>query len=161
MHVKPFIVAVYCGKKKTDVDPFLKDLCEEINRILSNGITIDNKKFPVSIRAVIADAPAKAMIKQISGHGGYYACDRCFVKGIYDGSKRSISYSELCCEKGTNFNFRNKQPEHHIGESPFLSTNIDMVEKCPVDYMHAILLGIMRKLFKTWMNVVLYWCYII
>ena len=82
VHVKPFIVAVYCGKKKPDVDPFLKDFCEEINRILSNGITIDNKKFPVCIRAVIADAPAKAMIKQIRGHGGYYACDRCFVKWI-------------------------------------------------------------------------------
>ena len=31
-----------------------------------------------------------------------------------------------------------------------------MVENFPVDYMHAILLRIMRKLLKTWMNVVPY-----
>ena len=52
--------------------------------------TIDfNRKFwtqlYVKISCFICNAPAKAFIKQIKGHSGYYGCGNCVQKGIWIG----------------------------------------------------------------------------
>jgi len=58
-----------------------------------------------------------------------------------------------------NFALRNdasfrarSHPEHHVGgDSPFLALdNLDMVFGFPLDYLHLVLLGVMRKLLKIW-----------
>lgn len=48
--------------------------------------------------------------------------------------------------------FRNQDdPEHHSGDSPFLAIDaLDMVFDFPLDYLHLVLLGVMRKLLKIW-----------
>jgi len=40
-----------------------------------------NRQFYVSIKAFICDRPARAFLKCIIGHGGYFACERCPVQG--------------------------------------------------------------------------------
>jgi hypothetical protein len=151
----PFVVGIYCGKKKPEIHSYLKDFCLELKQLLNNGIFIKNKCYSVKVRAIIADAPAKALIKQIKSHGGYFACDRCVVKGHYDINVKSVSYNETNTDKRTDASFRNKlQPEHHIGDSPFIDTNIDMINTFAIDYMHIILLGIMKKLLKSWLQIV-------
>lgn len=151
----PFIVGIYCGKKKPEIDSYLKDFCCELKELLNNGLLINNKLYPLQIRAIIADAPAKAFIKQIKSHGAYFACDRCVVKGHYDKNVKSMSYIETNADKRTDSSFRSKlQPEHHIGDSPFIGTNINMIDAFAIDYMHVVLLGIMKKLLKSWVQLV-------
>lgn len=42
----------------------------------------------------------------------------------------------------------NKQ--HHKGTSPLVGLNIGMVTCFPIDYMHSVCLGVMRKLLFKW-----------
>ncbi|KAF2351433.1 hypothetical protein FHG87_017811, partial [Trinorchestia longiramus] len=52
----------------------------------------------------------------------------------------------------TNQEFTNKdQSEHHIGNSPLQQLiGIKMVDQFPLDYMHLILLEIVKKLLHCW-----------
>lgn len=152
----PFIVAIYSGKKKPEIHGYLNKFCTELKELLDNGIRINNRNYSLEIRSVIADAPAKAFIKQIKSHGGYFACDRCMVQGTYDKNVRAVSYIGDNVEKRTDNSFRAKvQLEHHVGISPFLVINsIDMVKVFVIDYMHVVLLGIMKKLLKCWVQFV-------
>ena len=43
-----------------------------------------------------------------------------------------------------------KQSQHHIGKSPLLELNIDMIDTFAHDYMHLVLSGVVKKLVKTW-----------
>lgn len=43
--------------------------------------------FEVELIALICDAPQRAECKGIVGHSGYYACERCTVKGEVDRTK--------------------------------------------------------------------------
>lgn len=39
-----------------------------------------------------------------------------------------------------------------MGNSPLLALNIDMVNTFPIDYMHNVCLGVMRKLLNCWVG---------
>ena len=122
---------------------------------MENGIIINNKHVCVEVRAIIADAPAKAFLKQIKSHSGYFSCDRCVVKGEHN--QKSVSFGNLKCDKRTDTSFREKsQPEHHVGTSPFVSLNINIINVFVYDYMHLILLGIVRKLVNLYLREIPY-----
>ena len=90
-------------------------------------------------------------MKQVKQHGGYYACTHCAVKG--NRELKSMSYDEVNSNLRTDESFRNtEQPQHHTGKSPLEQLDIDMVMSCPFDYMHLVLLGVMRKLLNIWLN---------
>ena len=151
----PFVVALFCGQKKPDVTSYFDKFCTELQTLMNDGVIINSKRFAVSVRAFIADAPAKAYIKQIKQHGGYHACDRCVTKGNFNTHNKSVSYGEIKAEARTDKNFRdNEYPEHHVGKSPLEALNIDMIKCFPFDYMHLVLLGIMRKLLYFWVNTI-------
>lgn len=40
-------------------------------------------KFAVKIHQMILDAPARAFLKCIMGHSGYFSCERCEEEGEY------------------------------------------------------------------------------
>lgn len=151
----PFIVAIYYGSRKPEISHFLSDFCNELKKIMDEGIQVNEMKLKVELRCIIADAPAKSYLKQIKSHGGYYACDRCQVKGIY--KFHSMSYENTEADKRDDLSFRNKtQPEHHIGTSPLTCLNIDIVNVFVIDYMHSILLGIVRRIVNCFINKVPY-----
>ncbi|PAA88529.1 hypothetical protein BOX15_Mlig006167g1, partial [Macrostomum lignano] len=138
----PFVIALFFGVNKPEVCGFLKDLVAELQDL----------KDQVVLEKVIADRPARALIKCIKGHSGYSSCDKCTIHGEYH---QQVVFDELNCPSRTDASFREKHdPNHHIGDhpSPFEELPIDMVHAFPYDYMHLVLLGVMRRLFLYWIQ---------
>lgn len=80
----PFIVAVYCGQSKPpNVHEYLQDFIQEYKNLCDVGLAIDTKLYSVTILGFICDASARAFVKVIKGHNGFYGCERCTQKGTH------------------------------------------------------------------------------
>ena len=148
---KPFIISIYSGfGKPQSFENYLSDFIEEINNLLKNGIEIKGYRFQIKVKCFICDRPARAFIKCIKGHNGYFACERCKVEG--ESYKNRIIYNSIG-DKRTNQSFRQqKDPQHHevlgaITASPLLCIDppIDLVYQFILDIMHLIFLGVKKK----------------
>jgi len=116
--MKPFIVGAYFGSKKpSNVQEYLYPFIEELNQLLEHGLAIDDKIININMKGIIADAPARAFIKQIKGHTGYFACEKCIEEGIYLSG--SISFPNGIAQLRTDESFvSSSNEEHHVGVSP-------------------------------------------
>ena len=78
-----FLVTLHCGVgKPPSVRSFLQPLLNELKELLQDGLHHFGQRFDIRIAAFCCDAPARAFIKQIIGHMGYCACERCETHGI-------------------------------------------------------------------------------
>lgn len=142
--MEPVVIACFFGKGKPDIEPFLKDFVQEANQL--SYISLAGKRVPFLLENFIADLPAKAFIKQSKGHTGFSSCHFCIIKG--ETGNGSVRFLEEGCALRNNATFHNELDQaHHIGKSPLLSLNIDMVRDFPVDYMHCSCLGVVKRIF--------------
>jgi hypothetical protein len=75
---KPFPITVFKGESKpNDLEAFLGPFITEMKDLLLGGVNIDGKHYCIDLKAVICDAPARALMKGIVSHNGYYARERC------------------------------------------------------------------------------------
>ncbi|KYN04656.1 hypothetical protein ALC62_04487 [Cyphomyrmex costatus] len=146
----PFLIGAYHGyKKPRNANEFLQKFYDEYVILHNEGFLFKNKRYYVTIRAIICDTPAKSFITGIKGHNAYFGCGKCFCEGIYYNHK--IVFLEEDVTLRTDHNFRNRQnPEHHINTSLLESLPIDMVKHFPLDYMHLVCLGVMKKMLLLW-----------
>lgn len=81
----PFIIGLFSGNEKPkSVGEYMEDFVAEMEQIqASNGLYCDGKMIRISVSAFICDAPARAFVKQVKGHSGYCACEKCTTHGIY------------------------------------------------------------------------------
>lgn len=154
----PFMAATFCGKSKPNsVDEYLKDFITEIKELLRNGIDIEKDHFAVEIFGFVFDTPARSFLKCTKGHGGFYACERCEVKGVSImnrmGHKKRI-YANINSKLRTNRSFREQhQKEHHKDRSPLLDIpGFDPVRDFFLDSMHLLYIGIMKLLLEEWLS---------
>jgi hypothetical protein len=147
----PFVVGMFCGKSKpTNVEEFLAPFVREMQDLLANGIELADTQFAISIHSFIADAPARAMLRNVKGHNSYYGCDKCEVEGEWHGK---MTYQELNARRRTDSSFiEGVNEEHHIGPSPLRLLPIGLVSSIPLDYMHLCCLGVMRRLILCWLR---------
>lgn len=152
VYTEPFIVKIFHGcRKPDDVNIFLEDFVNELKEISENGIVYLDKKINVIINAFICDAPAKAYILGVKNHTGYYGCNKCVQEG--DFIENRVVFPELDSAIRTDLSFRNReQPEYHHISSILENLNIDMVTQFPLDYMHLVCLGVMKKLITFWIR---------
>ena len=149
--VQVFPVVLTCGNSKPKDLEFLDELIDDLNELLRNGLKVDERTFCVSLRCIVCDAPARALVKGTKLCSGYFGCDKCMQKGVWLGR---VTYP---LTKGiqlrSDMSFRRQSNEgHHNRLSPFCNLPIDMVKKFPIDYMHQLCLGVMRKLMLLWIR---------
>lgn len=152
-----FPVAVYCSKDKPKpIEDYLSDFVAEMKQLHENGLVVNNAlssgstKYIVKLGAVICDAPARAFIKCIKGHNGYHCCERCVQRGEWCSK---IILPDLFAPLRTDDAFSNRDDEaHHTGSSPFLQLPCGLITCFPLDYMHLICLGVVRRIIHLWIH---------
>lgn len=57
-----FPVVLTCGKSKPDDLEFLDELVNDLDNVLKNGIEDENRVISVSLKCIVCDAPARALV---------------------------------------------------------------------------------------------------
>lgn len=154
LNLRPFVAGMYYGHKKPD-DPneYLKYFVNDLIQLLQDGIIVNDKSYSVEINNFVCDAPARAFIKGVKGHNAYYGCERCHTEGEYSHKTHTVYFPDFNCVKRTNESFRNRlQEEHHTTRTVLENLPINMVNDFPLDYLHQILLGVMKKILLFWLR---------
>lgn len=151
MNVLPlevFVIALYGGYSKPSDLKFLDEVVEELNRLIKTGINVGGVHLNCVLKMCVCDAPARSMVKCTKLYSGYYGCDKCEQRGSYEGR---MTYPECVAALRTDDSFRsNHNSEHHQGVSPFCCLPVDMVKFFPIDYLHQICLGVVKRLLVCW-----------
>lgn len=148
-YLGPFIVGIFCGySKPKDLNEYLQDFVLEMQDLINNP-KINGKTIDFTIRAFICDAPARSFLKCVKNHNGYYGCERCHQKGLW--LKRTV-FPEINSlkRKDEDFLVNCNNNKHITGRSPLLDIGIGLVTMFPLDYMHLVCLGVVRKLILAW-----------
>ena len=146
----PFIVGLFYGNSKpSNVADYLKPLIDELTILMKDGLIYMEHAFRILVSSVICDSPAKAFIKNVKQYSGYHGCDKCSQNGVWEGK---MTYPEVDAELRSDSDFeRMSDEDHHKGPSPLVGT-IGMVSKFPIDYMHLVCLGVMKRLILMWLK---------
>ena len=93
---RPFEVALFHGMSKpSPIQDFVEDFVWEYNELSTNGLRINNKTIRLNIDFLVCDAVARQHIKKVKSHSGYYACERCDIKGVRDNGYTIYETTEL------------------------------------------------------------------
>ena len=104
-------------------------------------------QIPVSIQF-----NSSSFLKNTIGHNGLHACERCLAVGTSTNS-RTLFVSADCFDaaKGTDDSFRKQEflRGHQRGTTPLMEITNQCVSIFPLDYMHLICLGVVRRMMQT------------
>ncbi|XP_041933543.1 uncharacterized protein LOC121696241 [Alosa sapidissima] len=154
---------------------FLHQFVQDIKTTNTNGITWKHphtglrhisRVFPI---ACTCDAVAKCMLQGIHQFNGSYGCGCCLNEGLVVAKGRGFTrvYDNVPAQLRTHEQIINcgeeaveNNVEHVLGVkmvSPLILLHssgfgFDMVKSFPVDYMHAVLLGVTKHFLDLWFN---------
>ncbi|KAJ8926610.1 hypothetical protein NQ314_021007 [Rhamnusium bicolor] len=148
----PFVIGVYHGFNKPE-HPYepLNELVNEYLAIKDCGFFYQSRKIKLKFSKLICDAPAKSFVLGVKGHNSYFGCTKYVCEGTYINNR-------MCCPNlnsalRTDEQFRsNAYDDYHKYETPLLYLDIDLVEQIPLDYMHLICIGVMKKMLLFWVK---------
>ncbi|XP_076820738.1 uncharacterized protein LOC143466046 [Clavelina lepadiformis] len=150
-NAEPFVIGLWVGTSKPkDANAFLEKFVKEMHEIDDVGVIYDDGKvYEIKLSNVICDTPARAFVKKTKGHTGYYGCDYCEQRGVWYNHR--MTFPSCDAAPRTDVKFKEMAYEdHQHGESCLTLLNIGMVSQFPLDYMHLVCLGVMRKLLCLW-----------
>lgn len=141
-----FIVALFCGPSKPDnVGEYLKDFIEELINLKQIGIAFLGKNFNVNVKCFSCDAPARAFLKCVVSHSGYNSCERCTIKGSWNGRVVFTSHEKHPGRVEETFNNLGYK-EHQKHQTPLLDAGINCITAFTLDYMHLVCLGVVKRI---------------
>ncbi len=141
-----FVIGLYQGTKKPEnFNDFLKPLVEEYKKLQEEPLEFEGKQYIVKIRLFTLDAPARCAVLATHYYNWINGCPRCDIKGLY--LKHRMCFPGPQGNRRTNKSFRDKsQPEYHLGNTILEEiSEIDLVDDFALDYLHVVLLGVVRK----------------
>lgn len=64
--ISPEVVGVYCGAgKPKNLESYLREFVNELNDCMTNGFFLNGRKLNVKVNCIIADSPARALLKSM------------------------------------------------------------------------------------------------
>ncbi|XP_076248013.1 uncharacterized protein LOC143187657 [Calliopsis andreniformis] len=146
------MIGIYHGHEKPkNVNEFLNDFVHEAIHVINNGILINEQLYRIQIKTFVCDAPAKSFIKCVKGHTGYHSCTKCYSEGDFIHSKMCFPNIEnIRLRSDTDFRLKIEE-DHHTGFSILENIpGVNMIVSFPLDYMHLVCLGVVKKLLCLW-----------
>ena len=144
-----FVIAVFHSfSKPSSVDDYLSDFIKEARQLLKDGICYNDTHFKFSIRSFICDSPARSFLKCTIGHTGYHSCERCCIRGERVQNRivfNDVTFKEID-RNGTDFKLGSYMDNHQKNISSLVHLGIDCVNQFPLDYMHLVLLGVVKRI---------------
>ena len=159
---------VWQGIGKPNMTMFLTPLVKDLNRLYTEGTKLKLNGREVVCKAklvlVTMDLQARASVLHMTQHNGEFPCCFCMEQGQVvksgKGHTRMFKYRENGSVVRTDLSVRNdskmaqqqkKRINGFTGESVLLYLNdFSLVSNVTIDYMHGILLGVMKKLLTMW-----------
>ena len=149
---EPVVIGAYCGlKKPSSATEFLSDFVTELQE-LEAGFCFGDKNLKIELHTVVCDTPARAFVKKTKAHNAYHGCDKCQHPGKYQNRRMSFPGPEHPLRTDMSFNLKIDELHHHEGPHPFQSIKIGMVTQFPLDYMHLVCLGVVKKMLQFWLR---------
>ena len=109
-----------------------------------------NKMVPISVACFICDAPARAFVKQTKPHNAYYGCEKCIQKGVWAGK---VTFPKIDSQLRTDSDFKEMvHEEHHCNQTPLSELSVGLVSQLPLDPMHLVHLGVVKRLIWSWVK---------
>lgn len=147
---KPFVIALFAGNGKPELYEYMEDFFENINN-LEKGFFFKEIQLSLKLEAMVCDAPARAFLKCVKGHTGYSACEKCTQEGEYLNNRVVFPITDAPLRRDEDF-IDMTDEAHHLGSSPLLATSLGLVSGFPLDFMHLVCLGVMRRLVYLWLK---------
>lgn len=148
----PFVIGVFHGYSKPgSASELLGTFIKEYLEVKINKFSFDSKDFEIKIDKFIVDIPAKTFILCVKSHNAYFGCTKCTTEGTF--INRRMSFPDLNSRLRNDKDFReNVYDDYHDTKTPLLDLDIDVIEQFPLDYMHLVCLGVMKKLLIFWVR---------
>ena len=146
-----FPIALFCSNKKpTSIEEYLKNFVLEIKELESAEFVNSETSYSYKIKlgAVICDTPAQAFVKCIKSHNSCNCCECCTQHGEY---YHKIILPDMFTSYRTDSSFFQRS-DPHVGNSPLTELSFGMITGFPLDYMHLVCLGVVRRLINLWLH---------
>lgn len=163
--------ALHFGPTQPNMKELFYPLLMELKQIhLDGGILIKRDgrihRFMPLITHCCCDLPAKAKVQGTSGHSGHHACGYCFHPGISVKSKlKGRPYVRYIKQNSPSplrthqlmldiYKKLNSQPIQGVIHLSCMigAEEFDLINGFTIDYMHCVLLGVMKKLLNLWFD---------
>lgn len=153
-----YLVGAYFGyKKPTDSNVFLQSLVDDLINFTNNGYIYNENIIKIRLFGLICDAPAKSFVLCVKGHTGFYSCTKCVIKGKYINGRVCFPYKKTFSSRKDELFSANAYQDFQIEYS--ILNNIPgflPINNTPLDYMHLICLGVVKKIILLWIKGPLY-----
>lgn len=149
-----FIIGVYHGYSKPDnANEFLQEFFVEITDLINNGFIYKEALYSISIYCFTCDTPARSFITMTKGHAGYYSCSKCCQEGEYIDHRMCFPNITNNILRTDNCFINQEYDDYQLGRSILIDIpNFKPVSLIPLDYMHLVCIGVMRKIMTLWLS---------
>lgn len=144
-----FPVGLFNGSSQpASFNDLLSDFVYECKELLNLGIPFRNREIKLKIGNFLCDSPAKSHVSYTKFHIGLGCCYYCLADGYHDGSR--VVYDEIGYMRRNDEDFKLQVDKNfHKGVSIIeTELNVKMISQFPLDYLHCVLLGILKKMLK-------------
>ena len=152
------LISLYGGVKKPDCSSLVKNLVQFVHNFNQRKLIVVNEKtykVMVNIRLVAVDAVMKAPLLNQIQFNGAYGCNDCYIRGCSHPSGKPWLYafgktpSELRTNKkrieDLSAHPKAQNPKFGLKGPSCLEEVVSIPEDVVIDYMHQVLLGVVRK----------------
>lgn len=149
-----FTIMMYVGETKPCVDLYFRDFAAEAIQLMKDGVLVSTSRIrkPFSVLLFCGDAPQRAYMTATKGHTAKHGCHCCDV--VAKKINNRLTYPTFKGNPRTDESYSLRtHPDHHQPEflnKPTIleSSGFGMVTQVPVEDLHLIHLGVIRKFMK-------------